>query len=316
MHILLIGPYWNNAKHGAEVGVYNALIELGHKVSIWDYRANRYRIEQEDIPDEISSIIIEDVKNVDCVLCLGPGLPDHVIESEIFQESGDLRVLWNSEPIRLPDYLSKMRDNKKHFSVICTFDESELPLYRDQLGINAVFLPQAFNPEWYNPLKIPRSQKFPNAFCFIGSIGGKWAHRHVLISRLSQAGFTVHVTTLFDAQKVNQAYNIHSGVLNLGLYCDECGPQVDLKSFGLQQRIFETIGAGQICITNEIPAGTNELFEHGEHVLTYNSDNLEEICRLALDKKTATHIKEKILKIRDKHTYKERMKQLLRVIDW
>ena len=318
-NILLLGPLWGNAKHGAEVGVYDALVELGHNVSVWDHRVGKYRMDGQDIPADKSTKhldIFADIENIDVVLCLGPGLTPELIASPIFKATKNcLRILWNSEPIRLDNYRQKVKENKKHFSVICTFDESEIPLYKS-MGISALFLPQAFNPSWYKPIKLPKSQRFPNALCFIGSVGGKWAHRQLMLQRVANCGITLHLTTLFDAEKVNQAYNMHDGVLNLGLWCEECGPGKDLKGFGLQQRIFESIGAGKICITNEIPSGTNKIFKDKKHVLYYNKNNLEEVCRLALDKKFRLSMEEEILKIRGKHTYKARLKSLIDMINW
>ena len=213
--------------------------------------------------------------------------------------------------------ITRIRSYKiKTYSLyICTFDESEIPLYKE-IGINALFLPQAFNPNWYNPIRLPRSQRFPGQLCFIGSIGGKWGHRPHMIQRVANAGYAVHATTIFDAKKVNQAYNMHDGVLNLGLYCSDCGDPDDLKGFGLQQRIFESIGAGQICITNEIPKGTNELFEHGKHVLYYNRDTIEDMCGFALDKTIRTDMQKNIMQIRNQHTYKSRLEQLISQVNW
>jgi hypothetical protein len=314
MHILLIGPYWGNSKHGAEPGVYDALVELGHEVSIWDHRVGQYRLGDQDVSTTKTSDILTDAQKVDVTLCLGPGLNPDIINAPIFKATeNSLRILWNSEPIRLSNYREKIIQNKHLFSTFCTFDESEIPLYKD-LGITAQFLPQAYNPAWYKPLSLSRSQIWKETLCFMGSIGGKWAHRQHMLQRVKQAGLKVHIATIFEAEKVNRIYNMHSAVLNLGLYCEECGPPQDLKGFGLQQRIFEAIGAGQICITNEIPDGTNGLFEGGKHVLYYNKDNLEAVCQMAFDKKYTDEMKKHILAIAPQHTYKERMKSLIDMI--
>ncbi|MHA2217943.1 MAG: glycosyltransferase family protein [Candidatus Hodarchaeales archaeon] len=300
--------------------MHDALIELGHKVSIWDYRVEEYQLAEADYafdcvkPNSPPSEVLADDPEI--TLCLGPGLNPDILESVIWKSTRDsLRILWNSEPIRLGNYRNKIEANKKHFGMFCTFDESEIPLYK-KLGIDAAFLPQAFNPKWYKPLNLSSAHKFRDHFCFIGSVGGKWINRVHFLNRVKASGFKVNSTILFDAVKVNHAYNIHSGILNLGLYCPECGLPEHLKAFGLQQRIFECIGAGNLCITNEIPTGSNELFEHGKNILFYNKENLEEILRMALIPKIRKSIKSEAINIREQHTYKARMEKLIYMTNW
>lgn len=313
MNILLMGPLWGNALHGAEPGIYDALLSLGHKVSVWDYRKEIYRVNGKDLANFDPNQVPFEVNNdqVDVVLCPGAGLPKKIINSSLWNQFDKKhKVIWNSEPIRLEAYKNKILENKKYFNAFFTFDESEIELYKS-LGINAEWLPQAFNPKWYKPLQISKAQKFSDSLCFIGSVGGKWGNRQHFLQRIAKT-FKVNHATIFDGAKVNQAYNIHAASLNLGLYIKESGPAEDLKAFGLQQRIFESIGAGAICITNKIES--NELFQHEENILFYNKDNLEEIIAKALDNKTSKKLKENILQIRELHTYEKRMEQLVKKI--
>ncbi|MHA2032790.1 MAG: glycosyltransferase, partial [Candidatus Kariarchaeaceae archaeon] len=76
--------------------------------------------------------------------------------------------------------------------------------------------------------------------------------------------------------------------------------------------IFEAIGAGRVVVTNEIPAGTNELFTDKENILFYNKDNLEDVITYGLE-----HYKEmekNVEMIRHQHCYRARMQQLLGVV--
>lgn len=321
MRILLGGPLLSKngefSLHNAEVGIYEALLKLGHEVVAWDYRnqlllfPNKDKILKSTFFDD-QELFID--KDFDFVLFPGPGITEKISKSKAWKSiKHNKKVVWCSEPIRLQNYKDRMSVNKKNFDIFFTFDESEIPLYKN-IKIKAKFLPQAFNPNWYRPLNLPKSQKFPKVLCFVGSVGGKWSNRTYFLNLLIQSGFRIHVATLFDAHKVNRAYNMHDGVLNLGLYCEESGPQQDLKAFGLQQRIFETIGAGQIPITNEIPIDSNKIFKNYENILCYNKDNIKEICNLVLNKKSSNELKENILKIREQHTYETRMKQLIDLI--
>ncbi len=328
MKILLVGPYWANGAHGAEPGVYDALCELGHDVSVWDYRAKRYRIGEGKVDtitdgyDSVDNSICDDIEDIDVTLCLGAGLkPEQRLSVLWLLTKHTLRILWNSEPIRLDNYKGRISDNKNEFQVFYTFDESEIPLYKE-IGIEASFLPQAFNPKWYFPIRdangkeMPPSQRFPGHFVFIGSVGGKWINRVHFLNRILKGRYRLNTTVLFDATKVNQAYNMHDAVLNLGLYCEtyEGNPNSveNLNAYGLQQRIFESIGSGKVCITNRIESGTNELFKDKKNILFYDKNNLEHVLNYALDKKKRKELEVEVLKIRHLHTYKARMEAVIK----
>ncbi len=315
MKILLVGPLFANSTHGAEVGIYDALKELGHEIYAWDYRSNKFLYQEGGYIDHNKNKELP-ITDFDFVLCPGAGLSPDIMGCNGWKSTkNSLRILWNSEPIRLGNYRGRVENNRKEFQLFFTFDESEIPIYK-KIGINALPLFQAFNPKWYYPIKLSKSQRFPGALCFIGSIGPKWKHRVNLINRVGKSGFKVHVATFHNAERVNHTYNMHDAVLNLGLYCPECENPDDLKGFGLQQRIFESIGAGRICITNEIPSDTNNILENDKHILCYNKDNLEETIQKALDNKNRKLMESNILAIRDEHTYKARMESLINKICW
>jgi len=319
MNFTIFGPFFGNKLHGAEQGVYSGLKELGHNVSVYDYRTGEY-LSSEGIKIKISdkNILLEVIKNdaTDIVLCLGPGLPDEVVESDIWKKYKlCIKVLWTSEPIRLIEYKAKMIKQKGRFNYIFTFDQSEIPIYKE-IGIDAAWAPQGYNPAWYNPLWLPNNQRFNDSFIFVGSVGGKWNNRHYFLNRVKDFGFKINAATIFDATRVNRAYNMHLAVLNLGLYIPESGPVEDLKAYGLQQRIYESYGAGQVCITNEIPKDTNKLFEHGKDILFYNKDNLKETLEMAMDKKLITQMKKNIENNRNKHCYKSRLEKIISMIEW
>ena len=302
LKVCLIGPYFSNNEgtislHAAEVGIYDGLVTLGHHVTIWDYR---HKIWMGNI-----------LKEYDLILCVGPGLPKN-IHSE-FKLLKGYKVLYNSEPIRLECYKNKLLENKDLFNFFFTFDESELELY-NELGIwNVAGLPQGFNPKWYRPIENLTKSTGRLPTCFIGSIGGKWMNREIFLNRVMRT-FHVNIDQKFDANIVNRYYNCHKLVLNLGLYCPQSGPPEDLKAFGLQQRIFEAIGAGRVVVTNEILPYTNELFQDKENILFYYKDNLEDVIRYGLNDENRYRMEENILKIRDQHTYKARMRTMLRIL--
>lgn len=312
MRILLIGPLLANAGHGAEVGIYDALNSLDHEVEAWDYRAKQF-IAVNGKPHHFEGMAESTVVEYGMILAPGPGLPNPILESVFFKSIKGPKVLWNSEPLRLQDYYNKMAAQKGVYDFVFTFDESEIFLY-NKLGIDAKFLPQAYSPIFYKPLDDSvRSQA--RGVAFLASVGGKWSNRNHLVQRLRDARLPVGYGRVFDAERVNEIYNKSKLVLNLGLYCPQSGPPQELRAFGLQQRIFESIGAGRVCVTNEIPQDSNQLFDHNETILTYNHNNLEEIVEFGLDDDNRSRIESAISKIRHQHTYRARMETLLSSIE-
>ena len=316
-NILLLGPYYKDNKpstHNAEVGIYDALKQLGHNVAIYDIRNSCYLNFGGLKLTTTNTTFKIDTKDIDIVLAVGPGLSDEILQSELWNSlSNSVKILWSSEPIRLPEYRQKMMKQVGCFDHYFTFDESEIKEYAD-IGIRAKFLPQAYNPEWYEVLPISQKQKFVDHLIFIGSIGGKWSNRPILFNYIKTLGFKLNYASVFDAPKINKAYNMHEAVINLGLYIPESGNVDDFKGFGLQQRIFEAYGAGQVVITNEIPSDTNQIFENKKDILFYNKNNLKEVIEYALNRKNQKRMKEFIFNNKDEHTYKQRMCKMLNLI--
>jgi spore maturation protein CgeB len=306
MKILLIGPYYANAGHGAECGIYDALVELGHEVEVLDLRAMKFK--RLHLPEPKNFTKTHPFRETyDLILCPGPGLPPEYYHSSFWNLLEGVKVLWNSEPLRLGQYENRMVKNLGKFHAYLTFDESEIPIYRE-LGIeNVHFLPQGYNPKWYKPLHNQPAKDI----CFIASMGPKWKHRTVLLDRLRKS-FKISAGTVFDANRVNMTYNAHKFSLNLGLYCPESGPMSDLRGFGLQQRIFEAIGAGRPTITNEIPGDTNQLFVDRENIVFYNRDNMEEQIEWALENWGVLY--DGVMAIREQHSYRARMERMIQIV--
>ena len=109
--VLLIGPMFANAGHGAECGIFDALCELGCDVTCWDPRQDKGCSWAPGFDEAAQYEVDPEVdarrgggEEFDLILCPGPGLPDKVLESKLFLTTKGPRVLWNSEPIRLAQY--------------------------------------------------------------------------------------------------------------------------------------------------------------------------------------------------------------------
>lgn len=310
MRILVIGPYFQEGEtstHNCEVGVYNALRELHHEVYLLDPRSDIYIGFRGDRYMHRTEADGE----VDLILCPGCGTNPKIFKTKFWRQSKALKVNWNSEPLMLPEYYAKLKQQKDEFDLFFTFDEAEIPLYRS-LGIEKVgWLPQAFNPQWYNVIvkDLP-----PCDICFVGSIGGKWLNREHILRRIQMSSPVNVAQGVFNGPIVNKYYNAHKLVLNLGLYIPELGPIEELKGSGYQQRIFEAIGAGSVVLTNAIQTD-HPLFVHNQDILFYDKANLEDVIRLGLDPQENIRLRQNILNIREQHTYKTRMDQMLKMIE-
>jgi hypothetical protein len=307
LRILLIGPYFGNKGHAAENGVYDAIRKCGHKCYVYDNRTKQIlwldgKIENIDLEKHNGSTELFDT--IDLTIVCGPGFTQNMIKSGLPKIMRGVKVLWNSEPIRLSSYRERLCLNKELFDFFFTFDKTEVPIYQ-QLGFkNVFFLPQGYNPKWYKPLH----QKPQHDLCFIGSIGGKWGNRIHFLQRIQETFGSLHVLKpVFDGEYVNKVYNDHKIVLNIGLWIPELGAVEELKASGYQQRIFEAYGSGRVCVTHE-EEEYPEFLIHKKNVIFYNKNNLEEMISYALRNWDA--LSKNILANPNKHTYEARIKQM------
>jgi hypothetical protein len=288
MNICLCGASIRNKTHGAEVGVQDALVELGHSVALLDFGAKTsVDINGQYDRGDHTSIVNHIKMNYDFILTMGAGLPVGVSNNKDIQQffNDNLSVLWSSEPLRLPNYRERITQQQELFDIYFSFDEGECPIYENITNKPCFFLAQGYFPKWYKPIWDPRAIK--KVACFVGSINNeKWCNRQHFIKRayriLGQDNLTV--TTIFNAKKVNEIYNKHFVVLNLGLYHKELGAPQKLASFGFQERVMQAIGAGVPCLTHK-PADLNntpeqqKMFTNGATILYYTNDNFDAILR-------------------------------------
>lgn len=308
MHILLVGPYFGNKGHGAEEGIADSIQLLGHELSIYDPRTRTLRINEKNI-EKIDFVV---AGSPDLVLVAGAGGPPKIFETNAWRRCKCPKVNWNSEPVRLDNYRDKIVSQKDEFDFFFTFDESEVPIYNEMGIANTAFLPQAFNPQWYKTRECDRNCDW----VFVGSIGGKWSNRVPFIQRASRHAKDTrgkfNYTTCFNAISVCDIYQRSKAVLNLGLF--HGGNPHEFVSYGLQQRVFESIGAGRIPITNAIPSDTNQIFEDGKTILFYDAKNFEKVLDVVRDDKVRQEMEASILAIREEHTYSARIKKMLNVL--
>ena len=228
-------------------------------------------------------------------------------------------LLWCSEPIRLSNYKSKIIEQSDIFNRYFSFDEGECHIYRNITNKPCDFIPQAAFEQWYYPLYLEKKR----LACFVGSVGGKWANRQHMLNR-ARAVLGDNLTIAqgnFNIAQVNNIYNQHHFVLNLGLYIPELGPPTILQGYGYQQRIFETIMAGSIPFTNW-PADYDKtpsqqklfsIFDNMNNIVFYDNERFEAMLKVFLRNSAQRHLErmqDNVIAIRNSHTYLERIKLL------
>lgn len=303
MKTTLVGPYYANAPHGAEIGIYNALKELGHEVQIIDNRKHLRTIEAwaKDIIDF----------QPDMVLCPGCTPPYEFLP--IVKNKINVPVVnWNAEEIRLKEYKERVTWGHILYDYIFNFDDSALPIYKE-LGIeNVSWLPLGFDPTRH--VHIPMERK--PVVVFVGSIGGKHHNREALINFLLAHNVNIRVFTTMDTNKINNIYSGAAMTINLGLYVGDSGRPDDFRSYGYQQRIFEAMGSNLVSLTPE-PIGYPQTNSHpylfdGESIIFYNKNNLIEQIEWYLDQGRYNWCAQNVERLKHKHTYKSRIEQMIK----
>jgi len=130
-----------------------------------------------------------------------------------------------------------------------------------EAGSNAHWFPLAADSSIYRPLSLPKQYDVS----FIGYRNPETRMKRENILRLLGNKFNLNVligdppVSAADAAAI---YNRSRLVLNENMF-----PSVNL-------RLFEAMGCGAALLTEENDAGLDRLFVDGEHLITYNPDNL------------------------------------------
>jgi spore maturation protein CgeB len=165
------------------------------------------------------------------------------------------------------------------------------------------YLPHAFEPDAYKPLSIIDKWDW----CFVGYPNS--VHRIELLDRFIKEfpnyylGWRLAgVQGYNEIHDVNEKYNMSKIVIN------------DAVNQDLNMRVFETLGAGRLLITQDIPE-LRENFTHGKHLLTYGSIDyavIEARGILKDNEKMAAIAKAGHDEVMEKHTYMHRTKEILK----
>lgn len=159
---------------------------------------------------------------------------------------------------------------------------------------NHVWFPNAYDNNFIFPMNIQKE----NTFGFCGNFG----NRKELILKLDR-DFGMKLDIFVIGDDMVRAINSYRCHFNKNIAND------------INYRSFETIGCGTLLLTNYNPQYDELGFIHGENCFMYkNEDHLYEIMR-ELSEWNEDHDKIALsgLKLAEKHTYDERVKNLLEI---
>lgn len=304
--VTLVGPYYANAPHGAEIGIYNGIVNSGWGCQIIDPRRDYNKD-----PDDVAGVILS--YKPDFILV--PGCtPNYEFLLRLKVSSRHIPIInWNAEEIRLPEYEEKVKANHHLYDKIFHFDQSALDIYRSW-GINNVnYLPLGFDPARHTSYGNGPHERKPEVV-FIASLGGKHYNRVLLLGFLKAAGIDIKHYSSYEPNENSRIYSKAAFSLNLTLDSGKF-PVDSFKGFGLQQRIFESWGSDVPVITN-YPEGYENLEDdfiiNGANVLFYNKGDIVDLIKWHLARPDIyQRMSELTARLKHHHTYKKRFQDML-----
>jgi len=155
------------------------------------------------------------------------------------------------------------------FELVLTDQKADCILLHEG-GVNTRWFPLTADTRVYHPYTI--SKKFD--LTFVGSRNPVTRIKRENILRLLERNFDLKVFSgdpYLSASETAEVYSQSRLVLNENLF-----PAVNL-------RLFEAMACGTVVLTEENDAGVFDLFRDGEHLVTYNPDNLVERVKRYLE---------------------------------
>jgi len=325
--ILLVAPA--DKPHLTSFYIKRALEKLRCNVIIYDYRMifNRFFKSETALAEHIVSIVNE-VKP-DLVLVL----KGEVITPEAIKNIKPLKVLWYFDVQRCPSkWLIDIADKYDYFFTICN-DEKWFKFFKDA---NVKFLPEAYDHYVIKPTKVSNEEKekYGSTIAFVGT--DNHSHRARILYSLAII-YRINDLKIWGNQ-VNGYWNEY--MLNTfwqGYRTSDyefnkiCASTKILLGFTncveedyntcFSARVYQTLGAKGFLI-EEKSKGIEKMFKIAEpgvtgHLVTWNNrkdlkykikyyleheDERMEIARLGYNF------------VRRKHTFRERMKQMFKII--
>lgn len=232
--------------------------------------------------------------------------------------------------IWLFDSITRIADtllNLPYAHAVFCYEKKDIPLIKDQYGIDAHFIPQAVDEDMYYPLKT--NKKWDIVFAgdifhsekrkqIIPEIVKKYAKKAICIWGLYKPyykGFWAWLTRErrdvyrnrnTNVKQLNLDYNQASIVLNV---------HHEQQRDGANPKVFEIAATGsyQICDANPF---IEQLFPNGEIGLYHNSQELYELMDYALIHDMAEQAEKARQIVIKKHTFTHRVMQMLEILQY
>lgn len=251
----------------------------------------------------------------------------HLTEESLdyFRHHSSKVIVWAVDSIKTyPIY----RSHIDHIDVLCCFEKSDVDYYAS-IGKKAYFVPLAYDPTIYSPQKVDKDVDL----CFVGGMCGKdQRFRGQMIERLVEhypdkrilaygQYKPLYIPTFFQwlfrkHKDVFMNYDIPPSEVN-NLYArSRIALNIHHKqtTYGANQRVFETCGAGiyQICDKNPYIAS---IFPNGEVGLYSTEEELYTLIDYALSHDMSQQTQAAYNIVMQGHTIEKRIQQILNLLN-
>jgi spore maturation protein CgeB len=236
------------------------------------------------------------------------------IDPEIVSNFKGKKALWIFDSItRFPE----LHDQIDNYTRVFSFEPSDVPYCKNELGKSITFLPLAVDPEYYHPVKSPKKYELsfvggrkPNREPFIKEICGDY--NFALIGDFYKSKDKRIKSRVIaknaDHKFINELYN--STNVNLNIHKPQSKEAVNI-------RFFEILASGGGVQFVEPQKAFLDEFKDGEDLIYYHSkEELEKKLALYLnDEEKCREIAHNgYLKTINGHTWKHRAEKLLKAI--
>ena len=234
---------------------------------------------------------ILDNQDADFLFVYGRGL--FPVLTSIIKEVKIPKIIWMPSIITdSPGAQSIVKNDLPYFDIVYTCIPSEKGLYK-KLGVDSRTLFAATDGDYYKSLDINRDINIG----FYGNVN--YDNRKKLIEYINQK---YDLCAIFSGDKYIELINRTKINVNMGLF-----------SFGIPNRVFDTLSCGQFLISPEY-IGIDSIFKNKKHLVYFDKNNLYDILDYYLENaderdKIANEGQKEVL---EKHTFIHRIKEIIK----
>lgn len=264
------------------------------------------------------------------LLIRGDFLSDTLIEGIKNAKKKPQLNVWVMDGInRLPN-LIKFKDSIDNWFV---FEPTDIMNLKKTYNIKSHFLPLAFDPKYYRPLKDSSNYKLKANISFIGSIKDKerihslnklckWSNKKGFDFKIVTANYRMRNFHLLYPKRYlwSNLYKNNLSHEEINVLYNNCNININIHKNqsieGLNMRFFEILGSGGLQLVEEKKAQEYLGLFSNSDFLTYScfEDMIEKIAYSIQKPEETLFIRNNALKKAKKHTFDNRAKEILSYI--